>query len=157
MLRGDVTEGEDATRDRTGRIPHHRLGERQPHVVICALDRDEPVGVAALRLEVPLQHLSGRAADGLRRRHARDLLGCAVPQHDVAVAVDGDDPVRDVREDRDALLPLEGDTLVQLGVRQRGGRVRCECDERLHFLFTPDARRPRIHGQNTVEPSVGSG
>ena len=108
-----------------------------------------------LRLELTLQHLRRRPPDRFARGHAGDLLGCAVPQHDVTVAVDRDDPVGDVREDRDALLTLDGDALVQLGVRQRRGRVRGECDERLHLFLTPHARRASVDREHAVQPAVG--
>jgi hypothetical protein len=43
-----------------------------------------------------------------------------------SVAVDGDDAVGDVGEDRVAALAVDGDRREELGVRERGRRVRRE-------------------------------
>ena len=58
------------------------------------------------------------------RRDAGDPLGGRVPEDDPLVAVDGDDPVGDVREDGDAALALERDLLVELGLREGDRSVR---------------------------------
>ena len=73
-----------------------------------------------------------RAAERLASASARapracetpgDPLGGGVPEHDLALAIDGDDPVGDVREDRLAALLLVADALVELGVHARAGCV----------------------------------
>ena len=97
-------------------------------------------------LEVALEDLGGRAPERLVGRNAGDPLGGRVPDDDAPVAVDGDDPVGDVRQDGGALLVLERDSLVELGVRERDRRVRGERGERLDLLLSPGsglgARRP---------------
>ena len=143
MLGRDVAEREDASRRRTRGVAHHRLREREPHLSVAAGDRDLPVRATVLGLQVALQHLQRRSADRLVRRHARDLLRRAVPEHDVPFPVDGDDAVGDVREDRDALLALDRDTLVELGVRQRDRGVCSERDQCLRLVFAPEARLQR--------------
>ena len=72
-----------------------------------------------------------------------------VPEHDAAVAVDGDDAVGDVREDREAALLLERDALVELGVRERGRRVRGERHERLDLLLAPACAARRAYTAST--------
>ena len=85
------------------------------------------------------------ATDG---RDAGDPLGGAVPEHDLAVAVDGDDALGDVGEDRDRPLPLERDALVQLGVRERRRRARGDGQQRLDLLLAPLARLRGVDGEN---------
>ena len=75
-----------------------------------------------------------------------------VPQDDLALAVDGDDPVGDVGEDRVAPLSLERDPLVELGVGQHGRGVPGQRGERLDLLLTPDARPLRVDGEHALEP-----
>ena len=86
------------------------------------------------------------------RGNARDRLRRLVPEHDLALAVDGDDPVGDVGEDRVAPLSLERDALVELGVRQHRGRVPGERGERLDLLLAPDPRPLRVDGEHALEP-----
>ena len=59
---GDVAEREDPAGDGSGRIAHHGLREREPHVLPAPHDRDEPVPGrrVALGLEPPLQDLLER-------------------------------------------------------------------------------------------------
>ncbi len=64
------------------------------------------------------EHLVGRPAERVVGRDAGDLLGRLVPQDDAPVAIDRDDAVGDVGEDREAAFLLERDALVQLGVRR---------------------------------------
>ena len=113
-----------------------------------------PCGASRARLERALEHLDRRAAERVLRRDAGDLLGGLVPEHDLALAVDGDDAVGDVREDREAALLLERDALVQLGVRQRRGRARREREHRLDLLLAPRARlaRRRRRGRRAARP-----
>ena len=136
---GDVAEGEDAPGDGARGIAHDGLGHREPHLLGAALDRDEPArlrrrtrGCAGGRLD--------RAAERVAGGHARDALGGIVPQDDVRLAVDGDDPVGDVREDRVAPLAVDGDRREELGVRERGRRVRGKRLERLDLLGPPRSR-----------------
>jgi hypothetical protein len=89
-------------------------------------DRHQPVagGAAGLGAELALEHFGHRPAQGLFGRHARDPLGGRVPEDDLLVAVDCDDPVGDVAEDGDAALALERDLLVELGLREGDRGVR---------------------------------
>ena len=142
----DVAEREDPAGDRAGRVAHDRLGQREPDLLARRARIETSRSPAARRssdCELALQHLRGRPAERLLGRDAGDPLGGRVPEHDAPVAVDGDDPVGDVREDRDAPLLLERDALVELGVRERGGRVRGERAERLDLLLAPGARLAR--------------
>ena len=87
---------------------------------------------------------------------ARDPLGGGIPEHDVRVAVDGDDPVGDVREDRVAPLAVDRDRREELGVRQRGRRVRGERLERLDLVGPPRACLARVHGEHPVHGAFGA-
>ena len=108
------------------------------------------------RLEAPLQHVDRRAAERDRGGNAGDHLGGAVPEDDLAVAVDGDDALGDVGEDRDRPLPLERDALVQLGVRERGRRARGDGEQRLDLLLSPLARRGGVDGEHAERRSLGT-
>ena len=121
---GDVAEREDPARDGTSGIAHHRLGDGEEDLLAAAHDRDQAIALRRIRLglERALEHLGRRTAERVGPRHARDPLGGGVPQHDVAVAVDGDDPVGDVREDREAPFLLERGTRTST-VRPRGIRT----------------------------------
>ena len=88
---------------------------------------------------------------------AGDRLGGAVPEDDLAVAVDGDDSLGDVGEDRDRPLPLERDTLVQLGVRERGRRARGDGEQRLDLLLPPLARQGGVDGEHAERRSLRAG
>ena len=141
-----------------GRVAHHGLGDGQPDLVAAALDRDEAVAGrrVASRLERAPEDVRGLTAERVLPGHARDLLGRGVPEHDPALAVDGDDAVGDVREDRDAALPLERDPLVELGVRERRRRVRRQRHERLDLLLQPAPRIAAVHGEDTVQRALGA-
>ena len=132
------------------RIAHHRLGDRQPDLLAPAHDRNEPFAAYRFvgRLEAPLQHVDRRASERDRGRDAGDHLGGAVPEDDLAVAVDGDDPLGDVGEDRDRPLPLERDALVQLRVRERRRRAGGHGEQRLDLLLPPLARHGGVDGEH---------
>ena len=119
-----------------------------------ALDREQPLAGPAvvLRGQLALEHLHGRAAERGGGRDSGDRLGGLVPEHDLAVPVDGDDPVGDVGENRDAPLPLDRDSLVELGVREHRRRVPGQRDQRLDLLLPPGARALRVDGQHAVQP-----
>ncbi len=72
----------------------------------------------------------------------------AVPEDDLAVAVDRDDAVGDVGEDRHRALALERDALVELGVRERGRRARGDGEQRLDLLLAPLARLDGVDGED---------
>ena len=151
-LGGDVAEGEDAAGHGAGRVAHHGLGQREPDLLAAAPDRDEPfAGRHVLAgLELALQHVARRALERVVPGDAGDALGGRVPEHDLALAVDGDDPVGDVGEDRLAALLLERDALVELGVRERGGGVAGEGRERLDLLLAPGARAAAVDREHAV-------
>ena len=110
---GDIAESEDASGDGAEWIAHHRFAQREPYLFTAAQDRHETLsgrGLPLARLELSLQHLDRREPDCLLLRNAGDLLCGGIPKDDLPVAVDRDDPVCDVREDREASLLLEGDT-----------------------------------------------
>ena len=138
-LAGDIAEGEDAAGDGPARVEHDRLAEREPDLLVAALDRERALAGrrAVLRREIALQDLRHAAPERFLGRDAADLLGGRVPQDDVPVAVDGDDAVRDVGEDRLAPLLLFRDSLVELGAREDRRRSRGECRERLDFVLAP--------------------
>ncbi len=158
-IRRDVPEREDATCDGADRIAHDRFAHREPHLLATAHDRHEAVGGRRLgvRLELPLQHLDRGTAECVHRRDAGDLLRGCIPEDDRAVAVDRDDPVGDVGEDRDASFALERDALVELRVRQRGGRARGEREQRVDLLLAPDARARVVEGEHAARRTLGAG
>ena len=86
---------------------------------------------------------------------AGDPLGGRVPEDDLALAVDGDDSVGDVRQDRDAALLLERDALVD-GARERGRRVPGERRERLDLLLPPGTRAAAVDRQHALHRSLGA-
>jgi hypothetical protein len=155
-LGGDVPEGENAARDRLGRIAHQGFGEREPDLLVSAHDRHEAIRAPCLRLEVALQNLERCPAERFRRRHPRDAGGGCVPDDDAALAVDGDDPVGDIRQDRDALLVLQRQPLVELGVRERNRRAHRERPERLDLLVAPNPRLSSVHREHTMQRPFGS-
>ena len=79
-----------------------------------------------------------------------------VPEHDLALAVDGHDPVGDVGEDRHAALLLERDALVELGARERGRRVAGERRERLDLLLAPGPRGAAVDREHALHRSLGA-
>ena len=93
--------------------------------------------------------------EGLFLRDARDLLRGLVPEDDVPLAVDGDDPVGDVGEDREAPLLLERDPLVELRVRERSRGVPGQREERLDLLGPPHARALAVDREDAVERALG--
>ena len=96
----------------------------QPDVVVTADDTTRSVaGLLVLDVEPAAQYRCRRVTERLRGRDPRHPFGSPVPEHDVAVSVNGHDPVGDVREDGVAALVRERDALVQLGVRDRRRRV----------------------------------
>src|SRR5439155_7551712 len=103
--------------------------------------------------EPPRQDLLAGPPESLLLRDAAGLLRGAIPDHDLALAVDGDAPVRDLREDREAPLLLERDPLVELRVRERGRGVRGEGEQGLDLLLAPLARPAAVHGKHAVERS----
>src|SRR5207302_1878284 len=109
------------SRRATLRMASAVLVDREPHLLAAPDDRDEPVARRRLagRLQVASEDLRRRVPEGLFLRDARDLLRGLVPEDDVPLAVDGDDPVGDVGEDREAPLLLERDPLIELRVRER--------------------------------------
>jgi hypothetical protein len=155
---GDVAEGEDASRDSAERIAHHRLRDREPNLLAAAVDRDEPVAARPLLrgLEAPLQHFDRRAAKRNGGRDAGDPLGSAVPEDDLALAIHGDDAVGDVREDRDRTLALDRHALVELCVRERGGRARGDGKQRVDLLLPPLPPHRRVDGEDAHGRSLGA-
>ena len=140
-LARDVAEGEDPPGDRAGRVEHHRLAEREPALRCRPLDGRRG---ARARRSAPSAASSRWRTSGTRRPSASDAgtpVICSaidVPEDDPVLAVDGDDAVGDVGEDRAAPLLLLGDALVELGVRDRGrGGRRARADERLHLVVAP--------------------
>ena len=123
------------------------------------IDRDEPVAGrrAVGRLEAALEHVDRRAAERGLGGDARDPLRRRVPEHDASLAVDGDDAVGDVGEDRDRPLPLERDALVQLGVRERRRRARGDGLQRLDLLLPPLARLLGVDGEDAGDGAFGRG
>jgi len=75
----------------------------------------------------------------------------AFAEHDLALAVDRDDPVGDVGEDGEAALLLERDALVELGVRERRRRVRRERGQRVDLLGQPGAGLERVDREDAVD------
>ena len=98
----------------------------------------------------------GGLAERVVGRDAGDPLGGGVPEHDLALAVDGDDPVGDVGEDRHAALLLERDALVELGARERGRGVAGEGRERLDLLLAPGARRAAVDREHALDGALGA-
>src|SRR5438874_870099 len=82
------------------RVAHHRLGDGQPDLFTAARDGDEAVALRRLGvgLERPLQDLRRPAPERVLGGNAGDLGRGLVPEHDLALAVDGDDAVGDVRQ-----------------------------------------------------------
>ena len=101
-----------------------------------------------------MEHLRGRPPDRVGCPDAGDPLSRVVPEHDPTLAIDGHDPIRDVREDGKAAFLLERDALVQLRARKRGGGVPGKGVERLDFIALPAPRPPRIDGQDTLRASL---
>ena len=91
--------------------------------------------------EAAVQDVLDRAAERVGAGDAGDPLGGSVPEDDVRVAVDGDDAVGDVREDRVAALAVDGDRREELRVRERGRRVRRERLERLDLVGSATCAR----------------
>ena len=152
---GDVAEGEDTAGDGADGIAHHRLRDRQPDLLTPAHDRNEPVAWRPLRrLEAPLKHVDGGPAQRNRGGNAGDPLGGAVPEDDLTVPIDRDDPIGGVGEDRDRPLPLECDALVQLGVRERRRRACGHGEQGLDLLLAPLARDGRIDGEDAQGRSL---
>ena len=107
---GDVAEREDASGDGAEWIAHHRFAQREPYLFTAAQDRHETLsgrGLPLARLELSLEDLDRRKPNCFLLGDAGDLLGGRVPEHDLAVAIDRDDPVGDVREDRNAPFLLQ--------------------------------------------------
>ena len=104
-----------------------------------------------------MQDLDRRPADRFLLRHAGDLFGSGVPKDDLAVAVDRDDAVGDVREDRDAAFLLQGDARVELRVRERGRRVSCQREQRLDLLGPPLSRFGGVDGEHAGQRAFGTG
>ena len=98
---------------------------------------------------------SGLRTERLGRRDARDALGGGVPEHDGALAVDGDDPVGDVGQDRLALPLLDRDALVELRVGERRGGVSGEREQRVDLLPAPLPRPGRQRGEHAVDVALG--
>ena len=106
--------------------------------------------------EVALEDLGDPPAERFGRRDAGNPFGHGVPEDDSFLAIDGHDSVGDVEEDRVRALLLLCDALVELGVRQTGGRDGGERRERLRLLLAPCSRPCRIHGEDAVKAaSVG--
>ena len=128
------------------------------HLLAASLDREQALARPALlvRGQLALEHLDAASdPSAAADRDPGDRLGGVVPEHDLALAVDGDDPVGDVREDRVAALPLDRDPLVELGVREHRGGVPGQCRQRLDLLLAPDARALRVDREHTLEPLLG--
>ena len=116
------------------------------------------IGTSRLPPRIPSPASSGRPSacigvlsERVRLRHARHALGRGVPEHDLAFAVDRDDPVGDVRQDRLAALLLVADALVELGVRAGCGGAGAECVQRLDLLLLPLARSPVVDRQDPLD------
>ena len=154
----DVAEGVDPPRDGARRVAHDRLRHRQPDLVPASDDRDETVarGEVALALQAPAEHLLRRPRERLGGGDVGDLLRGAVPEHDLAVAVDGHDPVGDVGEDREAALLLDRHALVELGVLQRRGRARGQRGERLDLVDAPRPRLGVVERQHAEHRALGA-
>src|SRR4051794_13677147 len=155
-VRGDVAEGEDPAGDLTAGVAHDGLGEREGELAPATPDRHLAVALrrAVVRLELALEELRRLAAERLGRADAGDPLRGTVPEDDGAFAVDGDDPVGDVREDRVVALLLDGDALVELCVRERGRGVGGQGDERLDLLLAPRAGAPGVDGEHTAQDAL---
>src|SRR4029079_15903255 len=102
---------EDAARHGPRGVAHHGLGERKPDLLAATVERYEPFarGRVLARLQRALQNLARELTKRVVPGDTGDALGRPVPEHDLALAVDGDDPVGDVGEDRHAALFLERD------------------------------------------------
>jgi hypothetical protein len=106
--------------------------------------------------EVALDHLDRRPSQRRDCRDSRDLLGRRVPEHDVSVAIDGDDAVCDVGQDRVAAFPLQRHPLVELGVRQDRRRVAGQSREGFGLLVAPGPRPAVIDREHALQPSLGT-
>src|SRR3989440_4050851 len=155
---GDVSKREDPAGHEARRVAHDGLRHRQPRLLAAADDRDEAVagGRLAARLELAAEHLRRRVPERLLLRDAGDLLGRLVPEDDVALAVDGDDAVGDVGEDREAPLLLERDPLVELGVRERRRGVPGERPQRLDLFRPPRPGALAVDREDSVQGALGS-
>ena len=153
----DVAEREDAAGDGADRIAHDRLADGEPHLFAPAHDRDEPIRRRRSRigLEVPLQDV-GRCTARAHPPPATPVIfsAAAFQSTTMPFAVDGDDAVGDVREDRDAALALERDALVQLRVRERRGRARREREQRVDLLLAPRARLRGVDGEHAARRAL---
>ena len=103
-----------------------------------------------------MKHVEDAAAEGFLGRNPGRPLGCRIPEHDPLVAVDGDDPVRDIAEDRDAALTLQLDLLVELGLREGNRRVRGERAEGLDFLLLPGSRAAGVDREYALQVALGA-
>ena len=100
-----------------------------------------------------------RASAGVRPsasdlRDASDPLRGRIPEDDLALAIDRDDPVGDVGEDRLAPLLLVADLLVEVGVRARRGSRGRQRLQRLRLLLEPVTRALGIDGEDPLRGSV---
>ena len=77
--------------------------------------------------------------------------------HDPVVAIDGDDPVGDVREDGDALFALQGDATVELGIGERDGDACGQRSQRLALLISPGAWTACVHREDAVDGALAAG
>ena len=156
----DVAEGEDAARDGPERVCHHRLAQRQPDLLATAHDRHEALSRRSLSfrgLQFPLQDLNRRQPERLFLGYAGDLLGSGIPEDHLPIAVDGDDSVGDVGENRNAAFLLERDARIELRVRKRSRGVRGERKQRLDLLGAPPPRPRRIDGEDAAKGSFRTG
>jgi hypothetical protein len=122
----------------------------------ASLDRERALTGRSpvLRREIALQDLRHSAAERFLGRDAADLLGGRIPEDDVAVAIDGDDAVGDVGEDRLTPLLLLGDALVELGAREDRGRRRGERRERLHLVLAPGSHCGVVDREHSAQPAA---
>jgi hypothetical protein len=155
-LGGDVAEGVDPAGYCARRIGHHGLAEREPHFFAPTPDRHEPAaaGNALGGLERPPERLGRRPPEGIGLVDAGHPLGGRVPEDDLALAIDGDDAVGDVGQDRLAPLLLLTDALIELGVHAGAGRRRRECQQDLFLLRPPDARAHGVDGEDPLHRPV---
>ena len=116
-----------------------------------------PRGVRRLRLERPLQHLGGRTPERVLGRNAGDLLRRRVPEDDLPSRSTATMPSAMFARIATLRSLLERDALVELRVRERGGRARGEREQRLDLLLAPRPRLARVDGEHAERRALRAG